>query len=89
MVPIALRAEGWADLYTIIILPFLILGIFESIIGLYISIKENINKLIIGYIGLLYLLFGSGLTLFFYYYTLTLIIPGIILTLLGFYNEFY
>ena len=44
MVPIALRMEGWSDIYSILILPFLILGILENIIGLYFFIAENINS---------------------------------------------
>ncbi|MFX1365239.1 MAG: hypothetical protein ACFE9Y_10010 [Promethearchaeota archaeon] len=84
--PIALSMEGWVDLYSIFILPFLILGFFESIIGLYLSIKENINKPIIGYIGLFYVLIGFVIMQFCSYYILTLIFSGVILIFLV-YNE--
>ena len=83
MVPIALRTEGWSDLYFIVILPFLVLGILENIIGLYLIITKNIYKHITGYIGLLCLIFGLGYILFFYYFALTFIIPGIFLIYLG------
>ncbi|MFX1313617.1 MAG: hypothetical protein ACFFHD_13565 [Promethearchaeota archaeon] len=87
MLPIALSMEGWADIYSIFILSFLILGVFEIIIGLYLSIKENINEHLIGYIGFVHFLIGCA-QLYFYYYALALIIPGIILIILGFKNQF-
>ncbi len=89
MVPIALKAEGWSDIYFIGILPFLILGIFENIIGLYLIITENINKLITGYIGLLYFIIGFVSIVPFSYYALTFISTGTILIFLGVKDEFY
>ena len=83
MVPTALRAGGWSDLYYILILPFLMLGILENIIGLYLFITKNKYQHITTYLGLIYSIFGFLYIFYFYYFALLFIFPGIILIYLG------
>jgi len=83
MIPIAKRAGGWSDLYFIIILPFLIFGILEIIIGFYLIFVKKINPLMTTYIGVIYSFLGFFYIFYFYYFSLPFIIPGIILIILG------
>ena len=88
MIPIAKRAGGWSDILSMVILPFLILGILEIIIGFYLIFVKKIYELITTYIGVIYSLIGFFYIFYFYYFSLTFIIPGIILIVVGVKPEF-
>ena len=83
MLPVAKRAEGWSDLYLILILPFLILGFLENFIGLYLIFIKNLHQLITTYIGVIFSSIGFLYLFYFYYFSLTFIVPGIILIVVG------
>ena len=87
MIPLALRAGGWSDLYFMASLPFLLFGILANIIVLYLFISKNKYQHITTYLGLIYLIFGFLYMVIFYYFALTFVFTGIILIYLGVKSE--